>query len=58
MSAAIALRYALDKGGREATIRFYGTPAEENFQGKIFMVAAGLFNDADASLLIVEDSII
>jgi len=50
MSAAIAVRYALEKSGREGTIRFYGTPAEENFQGKIFMVAAGLFNGVDAVL--------
>lgn len=50
MSAAIALRYALDKGGQKATIRFYGTPAEENFQGKIFMVAAGLFDNVDTCL--------
>jgi len=50
MSAAIALRYTLEKTGQEATIRFYGTPAEENFQGKIFMVAAGFFDDVDACL--------
>ena len=48
MGAAIALRHALKP--EQATIRFYGTPAEENFQGKIFMVAAGLFKDADACL--------
>ena len=48
MSAAIALRYALKED--QATIRFYGTPAEENFQGKIFMVAAGLFDGVDACL--------
>jgi len=50
MGAAIAVRYALEKSGQQGTIRFYGTPAEENFQGKIFMVAAGLFKDVDACL--------
>jgi aminobenzoyl-glutamate utilization protein B len=50
MGAAIALRYTLKNSGQKATIRFYGTPAEENFQGKIFMVAAGLFDDVDACL--------
>ena len=50
MGAAIALRYALEEWRQKATIRFYGTPAEENFQGKIFMVAAGLFDDVDACL--------
>ena len=48
MAAAIALRYALKP--EQVTIRFYGTPAEENFQGKIFMVAAGLFQGVDACL--------
>ena len=50
MSAAIATRYALEKNGQKTTIRFYGTPAEENYQGKIFMVAGGLFDDVDACL--------
>ncbi|MGD0804977.1 MAG: amidohydrolase [Candidatus Bathyarchaeia archaeon] len=50
MSAAIAVRYALDKGGLKGTIRFYGCPAEENYQGKIFMVGDGLFKDVDACL--------
>ena len=50
MSAAIAVRYALEKSGLMGKIRFYGCPAEENFQGKIFMVRAGLFKDVDACL--------
>ncbi len=50
MSAAIAVRYALEKSGQNGTIRFYGCPAEENYQGKIFMVGAGLFKDVDACL--------
>jgi len=50
MSAVLAVRYALEDTDQKATIRFYGTPAEENYQGKIFMVAAGLFDDADACL--------
>ena len=50
MSAAIGVRYALEEGGQRGTIRFYGCPAEENFQGKIFMAGAGLFDDVDACL--------
>jgi aminobenzoyl-glutamate utilization protein B len=50
MGAAIAVRYALEKSKHSGTIRFYGCPAEENYQGKIFMVAAGLFKDVDACL--------
>jgi len=45
---AIATRYAMEKAGVKGTIRFFGTPAEENFVGKIFMVRAGLFDDVDA----------
>jgi aminobenzoyl-glutamate utilization protein B len=50
MGAAIAVRYAIEKSGHKGTVRFYGCPAEENFQGKIFMVSAGLFEDVDACL--------
>jgi aminobenzoyl-glutamate utilization protein B len=50
MNAAIAVRYALEKSGHKGTIRFYGCPAEENYQGKIFIVSAGLFKDVDACL--------
>ncbi len=45
---AIAARYAMEKAGIKGTIRFFGTPAEENFVGKVFMVRAGLFDDVDA----------
>ena len=34
----------------EGTIRFYGTPAEENFGGKVYMVRAGFYDDVDACL--------
>jgi len=50
MAAAIAVRYALEKHGLEGTIRFYGTPAEENFGGKVFMVHEGLYDDVDACI--------
>ena len=48
--AAIAVRYTLEKSDLPGTIRFYGTPAEENFGGKVFMVRAGLYDDAEAVL--------
>jgi aminobenzoyl-glutamate utilization protein B len=50
MSTAIAVRHSMEKHGLEGIIRFYGCPAEENFQGKIFMVREGLFDDVDACL--------
>ncbi len=50
MSAAIAVRYALEEHGLCGIIRFYGCPAEENFGGKNYIVRAGLFEDVDACL--------
>ncbi len=48
MAAAIAVKVALERHGLKGTVRFYGCPAEENFDGKVYMVRDGLFNDVDA----------
>lgn len=48
--AAVALKKAVEAGGLTATIKVYGTPAEEVCIGKPFMARAGLFDDADAIL--------
>jgi len=50
MTAAIAIRYALEELGLEGTVKFYGTPAEENYDGKVFMARAGLFDGVEAVL--------
>ena len=50
LAAAIAAGKALEEHGIKGTIRFYGTPAEENFSGKRIMVNHGLFDDVDAAL--------
>jgi len=50
LGAAIAAAEAMEKHGIPGTIRFYGTPAEENFSGKSIMVHHGLFDDVDAAL--------
>ena len=50
VAAAIAVREWLQASGRSGTIRVYGTPAEEGGGGKIYMVRAGLFKDADVVL--------
>lgn len=50
ISAACALKNAIDAFGLKATIKVYGTPAEEACIGKPFMARAGIFNDADAIL--------
>jgi len=50
LAAAIAAGKALEENKLKGTIRFYGTPAEENFSGKRIMVNHGLFDDVDAAL--------
>jgi len=50
MAGAIAVRYVMEELGLPGTVRFYGSPAEENYDGKTFMARAGLFDDVDASL--------
>lgn len=50
LTAAIAAAKALEEHNLKGTIRFYGTPAEENFSGKRIMVNHGLFDDVDAAL--------
>jgi len=48
MAAAIATKNVMEKSGIEGTIKFFGCPAEENFDGKVYMVRDGYFNDVDA----------
>jgi aminobenzoyl-glutamate utilization protein B len=50
LAGAIATKTAMEETGIRGTIRFYGCPAEENYDGKVFMVRAGLFDDVDACL--------
>lgn len=50
MAGAIAIKAAMEEEKIPGTIKFYGCPAEENYDGKIFMVRAGLFDDVDACL--------
>jgi aminobenzoyl-glutamate utilization protein B len=48
--AAIATKNAMEKEGIKGTIKVYGSPAEENYDGKAYMVRAGLFDGVDACL--------
>jgi aminobenzoyl-glutamate utilization protein B len=48
MAAAIATKTAIEEHNIKGTVMFFGTPAEENFSGKVFMVREGCFRDADA----------
>lgn len=48
LGAAIAIKELIAEGKLQGTVRFYGTPAEEKFFGKLWMIRAGLFEDVDA----------
>lgn len=50
LSAAIAAKELIAAGKLKGTIRFYGTPAEEKYFGKLFMAREGMFNDLDVCL--------
>ncbi len=50
LAAAIAVKAAMERHGIRGTVKFFGTPAEENFSGKVFMVRDGLFDGVDAVL--------
>ena len=50
LGAAIAIKELIEKGIIKGTIKFFGTPSEEKFFGKIWMVKAGLWNDVDVNL--------
>ena len=47
LGAAIAIKQLIESNELQGTIRFYGTPAEEQFFGKLWMIRAGLFEDVD-----------
>ncbi len=50
VAAATAVKEWLAASNRSGTIRLYGTPAEEGGSGKVYLVRAGQFDDADAVL--------
>ncbi|MHA1943256.1 MAG: amidohydrolase [Candidatus Thorarchaeota archaeon] len=47
---AIATKVVMEKNGLKGTVKFFGTPAEETYSGKVFMVRAGCFDGVDAVL--------
>jgi aminobenzoyl-glutamate utilization protein B len=50
MAGAIAARYALEEKKIKARVKFFGTPAEENYAGKVHMVKEGFYDDVDVCL--------
>ncbi|MEO8596965.1 MAG: amidohydrolase [Candidatus Solibacter sp.] len=50
LMAAVMLKEWLAEKKLAGTIRFYGTPAEEGGDGKLYMIRAGAFKDVDTVL--------
>lgn len=50
LGAAIAAKELIEQGKLKGTIKFFGTPSEEKYFGKIWMVKAGLWDGVDVNL--------
>ena len=50
LGAAIAIKEQIEAGKIKGTVKFFGTPAEEKFFGKVWMVEAGLWDDVDVNV--------
>jgi aminobenzoyl-glutamate utilization protein B len=50
LGAAIAIKEQIAAGQLSGTVIFFGTPAEEDYGGKIYMARDGLFDDVDVML--------
>jgi len=50
LGAAVAIKQLIADGSLQGTVVFYGTPAEESSDGKVYMVREGLFDDVDVAL--------
>ena len=50
LGTAIAVKELIASGKLKGTVKFFGTPSEEKFFGKIWMVRAGLWDDVDVNI--------
>lgn len=50
LASAIAIKELMAQGKLKGTVKFFGTPAEEKYFGKLWMAREGLFNDLDVCL--------
>lgn len=50
LGAAVAIKELIASGKIKGTIKFFGTPSEEKYFGKIWMVRAGLWDDVDVNI--------
>ncbi|NNL60975.1 MAG: amidohydrolase, partial [Flavobacteriaceae bacterium] len=50
LGAAIAVKELIESGKINGTVKFFGTPSEEKYFGKIWMVREGLWDDVDVNI--------
>lgn len=50
LGAAIAVKELIEAGKLKGTVKFFGTPSEEKYFGKIWMVREGLWDGVDVNL--------
>lgn len=50
LGAAIAIKELMEDGKIQGTVKFLGTPAEEKYFAKVWMVEAGLWDDVDVNV--------
>jgi aminobenzoyl-glutamate utilization protein B len=50
LGAAIAIKEQIEAGKLKGTVKFLGTPAEEKFFAKVWMVKEGLWDDVDVNV--------
>ena len=50
LGAAVAIKEMIEAGKIKGTVKFFGTPSEEKYFGKIWMVREGLWDDVDVNI--------
>nr|WP_299381774.1 amidohydrolase [Allomuricauda sp.] len=50
LGAAIAIKEQIESGKLKGTVKFMGTPAEEKYFAKVWMVEAGIWDDVDVNV--------
>ena len=50
LGSAIAIKEMMEAGKIKGTVKFFGTPSEEKYFGKIWMVRDGLWDDVDVNI--------
>lgn len=50
LGAAIAIKEMMEAGKISGTLKFFGTPSEEKYFGKLWMVREGLWDDVDVNI--------